>query len=297
MMSLFQMSDLGLLSYYLGIEVAQKPGHIVLGQATYAEKLLEREGLSTCNSTTVPMEPRLKLSKHGGGNAVDTTQYRSVVGGLRYLVHTRPDICFAVGYLSRFMEAPTSEHWNAMKHLLRYIAGTKDLGCCYARREGDAELVRYSDSDHAGDIDDRKSTGGVLFFYGQSPVAWQSTKQKVVALSSCESEYIAATAAACQGVWLRRLYCELMGCKIGATELRVDNKSAIALMKNPVFHDRSKHIDTRYHYIRQCVENGSIDAQFVRTEDQLSDILTKALARVQFQELRRRISIITVKGN
>jgi hypothetical protein len=88
-----------------------------------------------------------------------------------------------------------------------------------------------------------------------------------------------------------------MGCKIGATELRVDNKSAIALMKNPVFHDRSKHIDTRYHFIRQCVENGSIDAQFVRTEDQLSDILTKALARVQFQELRRRISIITVKGN
>jgi hypothetical protein len=195
------------------------------------------------------------------------------------------------------MEAPTSEHWSAVKHLLRYIAGTKNLGCCYTRQDSKAELVGFSDADMAGDIDDRKSTSGVLFFFGQCPVSWQSMKQKIVVLSSCEAEYVAATAAACQGVWLKRLHGELLGIDGGTTELRVDNKSAIALMKNPVFHDRSKHIQTRFHFIRQCVDNGDVNVQFVRTEDQLSDIMTKALGRVQFQELRRRIGIVAVKDN
>jgi hypothetical protein len=297
MMSAFKMSDLGLLSYYLGIEVIQKPGKILLGQAAYAEKLLEKVGMESCNPASVPMEPKLKLSKHGGGTAVDAALYRSVVGGLRYLVHTRPDICFAVGYLSRFMEAPTSEHWGAVKHLLRYIAGTRNLGCCYARQETKAKLVGYSDADMAGDIDDCKSTSGQLFLFGQCPVTWQSVKQKIVVLSSCEAEYVAATGAACQAIWLRRLYGELMGIGDGTTELCVDNKSAIALAKNPVFHDRCKHIQIRYHFIRQCVDNGDIDVQFVRTGDQLSDIMTKALGRVQFQELRRRIGIVAVKDN
>jgi hypothetical protein len=190
MMSLFKMSDLGLLSYYLGIEVTQKPGLITLGQAAYAEKLLERMGMSGCNPTAVPMEPRLKLSKQGAGEAVDAAEYRSVVGGLRYLVHTRPDICFAVSYLSRFMEAPTNEHWSGVKHLLRYISGTLSNGCVY--RRGDCETLRgFSDSDHARDVDSRKSTSDMLFFLGDSSISWQSHKQKFVAASSCEAEYIA----------------------------------------------------------------------------------------------------------
>jgi hypothetical protein len=135
----------------------------------------------------------------------------------------------------------------------------------------------------------------VLHFYGQSPVSWQSSKQKIVALSSCEAEYVAATSGACQGIWLRRLLGELLGHDDGAIELRVDNKSAIALTKNPVFHDRSKHIQIRFHFIRQCVEDGDIDVQYVRTADQLSDALTKSLGRVQLQELRRRIGIVQVK--
>lgn len=182
-----------------------------------------------------------------------------------------------------------------MKHLLRYITGTRVLGFCYARQDPTSKPIGYSDVDMARDVDDRKSTSGVLHFYGQSPVSWQSTKQKIVALSSCEAKYVAATAAACQGVWLKRFHGELLGHSDGATELRVDNKSAIALMKNPVFHDRSKHIQTRFHFIHQCIDNGEIDVQFVRTEDQLSDIMTKALGRVQFQELRRCIGVVKVK--
>jgi hypothetical protein len=146
------------------------------------------------------MEARLKLSKEG--DPVDMLLYQRVIGGLRYLVHTRPDITFAVSFLSRFMEKPRASHYAAVKHLLRYIAGTLDHGCAYTRGNGAPELLGYSDSDHAGDIDDRKSTTGVIFFLGGGPVSWQYQKQRVVAISSRETEYIAATTAACQGVWL-----------------------------------------------------------------------------------------------
>jgi hypothetical protein len=197
MTKLFKMSDLGQLSFYLGMEVQQRDGQVTLRQASYERKLLQRAGMEDCNPCAVPMERRLKLSKDGSGEPVDSTEYRSIVGSLRYLVHTRPDITFVVGYVSRFMEAPTSEHLAAVKHLLRYIAGTLNLGVTYQRGHGALELLGYSDADHAGDINDRKSTAGMIFFLGQSPVSWQSQKQKVVAASSCESEYIAASTTAC----------------------------------------------------------------------------------------------------
>jgi hypothetical protein len=129
MQSMFAMSDLGLLSFYLGIEVKQSGDGIVLGQSAYAAKLVEKAGLSGCNPVHIPMEPRLKMSTVSSNPPVDATLYRSIVGSLRYLVHTRPDISFAVGFVSRFMETPTTEHWAAVKHLIRYIAGTLHLGC------------------------------------------------------------------------------------------------------------------------------------------------------------------------
>jgi hypothetical protein len=291
MTTLFSMSDLGKLSFYLGIEVSQGRDWTTLRQTAYARRLLERMGLDDCNSCSTPMEARLKLSKQGGGDAVDKTLYRSVIGGLRYLTHTRPDIAFAVGYLSRFMENPSSDHYTAVKHLLRYIAGTLEHGCALTRGNGALELIGFSDSDHAGDIDDRKSTTGVIFFLGTSPVSWLSQKQRVVAISSCEAEYMASTAAACQGVWLARLLGEMLNEEPVKPKLFIDNKSAISLAKNPVFHDRSKHIDIRYHFIRECVEQGRIDINYIRTNDQLADVLTKALGRLMFQELRRRIGM------
>jgi hypothetical protein len=218
-----------------------------------------------------------------------------MVGGLRYIVNTRPDIAFAVGYVSRFMEAPTTEHLAAVKHLLRYIAGTRSYGCLYTSA-GDLCLAGFSDSDHAGDADERKSTTGVVFMLGGSPVTWQSQKQKVIALSSCEAEYIAATTAACQGVWLDRLLSELVE-KDGnePATIFVDNKSAIQLSKNPVFHERTKHIDLRFHFIRHSIEQGKVNVEYTRTEDQLADILTKPLGRIKFQDLRARIGVIDVK--
>lgn len=152
-------------------------------------------------------------------------------------------------------------------------------------------MIGFSDSDLARDIDDYKSTTGVLYFLGARPITWVSQKQRVVALSSCEAEYVAGTVAACQGVWLERLLGELKDDKYEKATLKIDNKSAIALTKNPVHHNRSKHIDTRYHFIRNYVQKGEIKVEHVRTEKQLADILTKPLGRQRFVEYAMKISI------
>jgi hypothetical protein len=294
MKSTFQMSDLGLLKYYLGLEVMQSKEGITVWQRAYAAKILEVVGLSNCNPSETPMEPRLKLSKTSAAPAVNPTQYRSIVGSLRYLVNSRPDIAFAVGYVSRFMEAPIAEHLTTVKRILRYNSGTLHFGCFYQKGR-EAKLVGYSDSGLAGDIDTRKSTSGILFFLGNNVITWQSQKQKVVALSSCEAEYIVATTAACQGVWLARLLAEFKGRRPTTISLRIDSQSAIQLSKNPIFHDRSKHIDIRYHFIRDCIEKNRVALEFIGTKDQLADILTKALGREQFCELRSRLGVIDVQ--
>jgi hypothetical protein len=241
------------------------------------------------------MEPRLKLSKKSTAPAVDATTYRSIVGSLQYLVNTRPDLAYSVGYVSRFMETPTTEHLEAVKKVLRYIAGTLDYGCYYTRKEKDAHLVGFSDRDHAGDIDTRRSTSGVLYFLGKNVITWQSQKQKVVALSSCEAEYITGTTAACQGVWLTRLLSELKGKREGAVKIYIDSESAIQLSKNPIFHDRSKHIDTRYHFIRECIEEGRVCVASIGTTEQLADIMTKALAWERFCELCAKLGLVKLK--
>jgi hypothetical protein len=191
MMNTYSMSDLGLLTYYLGIEVNQTDEAITLCQSSYARKIVESAGMECCNPCQTPMENRLKLTKNDGSGAVDPTSYRSIVGSLRYLMNTRPDIGYAVGIVSRYMEAPSVLHMAAVKHILRYVSSTTGHGCRYERHGSSVpKMVGYTDSDHAGDADDRKSTSGMAFFFGSSCVTWASQKQKVVALSSCEAEYV-----------------------------------------------------------------------------------------------------------
>jgi hypothetical protein len=233
------MSDLSLLSFYLGIEVKQTSDGISLSQLAYTRKILERAGMGGCNPCHTPMEHRLKLSKKSSVMVVDATEYWGLIGYLRYLVHTRTDIAF--------MEFPTTEHLNAVKRILRYIMGTIDFGCHYRHGGKELRLLRYNDTDMGGDVDTRKSTTDVVFYLGSSPMNWQFQKQKVVALSLCEADYITRTTVACQGIWLARLLAELKSERCTTFLLKMDSQSAIALSKNHVFHDRSKHIDVRFH--------------------------------------------------
>ena len=205
----FEMSDLGLLTSYLGIEVTQESGKILLSQRSYALRILEQSGMSECNPSHTPLGSRCKFEKESHSR-VNPTTYQSLMGSLRYLTHTRLDLMFSVGYLTRYMENPMTEHMSAVKRILRYVKGTLDLGLVYEKNEAGIKIVGYSDSDYAGDLDDRKSTTGMAFFLGKNLICWASQKQKIIALSSCEAEYVAATTAACQGIWLARLIGELM---------------------------------------------------------------------------------------
>ncbi|KAJ9546687.1 hypothetical protein OSB04_019230 [Centaurea solstitialis] len=254
--------------------------------AVYVDDLFVTEArMENCNATLCPMEPGLKLSKAENEPEVEATYYQKLVGCLRYLLHTRPDLTYSVGEVSRYMQSPRESHARAIKQILRYLKGTTSFGINY-ERGNDMNLVGYSDSSHNDDVDDGRSTTGHVFYLGTSPITWCSQKQATVALSSCEAEFMAATAAACQAIWLREILAELTGLEKQKVLIRVDNKSTIALSKNPVFHGRSKHIHTRYHFIRECVENEQVVVEHVSGDKQRADALTKALARIRFMEMR-----------
>ncbi|GKE03752.1 ribonuclease H-like domain, reverse transcriptase, RNA-dependent DNA polymerase [Tanacetum coccineum] len=286
----FEMSDLGLLAYYLGIEVTQTNGDISIKQSAYASKILKEAGMIDCNETLIPMDPGTRLTKVTEGTMVNSTEYRSLIGCLRYLLHTRPDLSYSVGLLSRFMQEPREQHMKAIRQVLRYVKGTKDYGITY-KHNGGNKIHGFSDSSYGVNTQEGKGTTGIIFYYGESPISWSTQKQATVALSSCESEFIAATAAATQALWLKRLLSKLTHSQEEKVTIQVDNKSAIALMKNPVFHGRSKHIDTKYHFIRECVEKEDIQVEFINGEYQKADILTKALPKIKFLTMRQLIGL------
>ncbi|GJS99877.1 ribonuclease H-like domain, reverse transcriptase, RNA-dependent DNA polymerase [Tanacetum coccineum] len=290
MKEIFEMSDLGLLAYYLGIEVTQSGGDISIKQSAYARKILKEAGMLESNETVIPMDPGTRLTKNTEGTLVNSTEYRSLIGCLRYLLHTRPDLSYSVGLLSRFMQEPKEQHMKAIKQVLRYVKGTKDYGITYKHNGGNT-IQGFSDSSYGVNTQEGKGTTGIIFYYGDSPISWSTQKQATVALSSCESEFIAATAAATQALWLKRLLSRLTHSKEEKITIMVDNKSAIALMKNPVFHGRSKHIDTKYHFIRECVKREDIQVEFISEEYQKADILTKALPKIKFLIMRQLIGL------
>ena len=191
------------------------------------------------------------------------------------------------------MQDPKVSHGAAMKQVLRYLRGTVSLGLRYERGKGTG-LLGYSDSSCNVDIDDGKGTTGHIFYFGESPITWSSTKQELVALSSCESEFMAATEAAKQAIWLQELLSEAIGEASECVVIKVDNKSAIALSKNPVFHGRSKHIHKRFHFIRECVENELVEVEHIPGSEQKADILTKSLGRNKFKEMRELIGVQNV---
>ena len=287
----FDMSDLGRMKYFLGIEVVQTANAIFICQQKYAHEVLERFGMGQSNAVANPMVPGCKLSKEGNGDSkVDATEYKRLVGSLLYLTATRPDIMYSVGMISRYMDQPTEMHLQSAKRILRYIRGTADLGISY-KRGGEGSLIAFADSDYAGDVDDRRSTSGYVFMLGTGAVSWSSKKQPVVTLSSTEAEFIAAASCACQGVWMRRIMEKLGQVQGRSTTIFCDNTSAIKLSKNPVLHGRSKHIDVRFHFLRELTRDGVIELIQCSTKEQLSDIMTKPLKVETFLKLREQLGM------
>lgn len=263
MKSEFDMTDLGVLSYFLGMEFLETAEGIVLHQKKYANDVLKRFNMMNCNPANTPVETKLKLEKGGNEKAIDPTLYKQMVGSLRYLCNSRPDISYGVGLISRFMDDPRQSHLVAAKRIMRYLKGTLDYGILFPKEDqGEIELIGFSDADWCGDRVDRRSTTGYMFKLSNAPISWCSKKQPVVALSSCEAEYIATSYAACQANWLDSLMKEIHIEMPEPVQLFVDNKSAINLAKNPVSHGRSKHIETRFHFLREQVNNEKLKLRF-----------------------------------
>ncbi|CAH9119565.1 unnamed protein product [Cuscuta europaea] len=272
----FEMTDLGMLRYFLGLEVRQDCNGIFLCQKKYAMDLLKRFHMENCEAAKTPMNTNEKLQKSDGTEKADATLYRSMVGGLNYLTHSRPDITLSVRIVSRYMHNPTKQHLGAVKRIMKYISGTLEYGIQYTRVK-EFNLRGYTDSDWAGCVDDRKSTSGSVFDLGSDAITWSSKKQETVALSTSEAEYVAARAAAKQALWLRKLLTDLCCKQEEKPEIWCDSKSAIAMAKNPTFHSRTKHIDVQHHFIRQLVAEEKITLHFCGTDWQNADLFTKAL--------------------
>ncbi|KAJ9560092.1 hypothetical protein OSB04_005252 [Centaurea solstitialis] len=292
MMAEFEMSDLGMMHYFLGIEVVQSSAGIFVSQKKYLGEILDRFQMRDCNAVNTPSEFGVKLNKDIEGRKVDDTLYKQIVGSLMYLTATRPDIMYSVSVISRYMECPTELHLSAAKRILRYLQGTKEFGLFYKKGEK-SELFGFTDSDYAGDVDDRKSTSGYAFMMGTGAVSWSSKKQPIVTLSSTEAELVAATGCASQAVWLKNILKELLWKETGPTQIYCDNTSTIKLSKNPVLHGRSKHIDVKYHFLRGLTDDGVINLIQCRSEDQIADILTKPLKFPAFQKLRKLLGVCT----
>jgi hypothetical protein len=227
---------------------------------------------------STPLVTNWRKTNVSSSETIDPTIYRQLIRSLMYLVNSRPDISFVVNSLSQFMVDPRIVYWIDAKHVRRYLRGTMEYGLLY-ERSGGVGLAGFTDVDWEGCAKDRKSTSGSCFSIGSGIISWFSRKQRSMALSSAEAEYMAASLATCEALWSRKLLSRLFGKQLEAIVIHYDNHSGIKLSENLVFHDRSKHIDIRYHFLRDCVQRGAVRLQYIQTDDQMIDIFTKALCR------------------
>ncbi|XP_062085272.1 uncharacterized mitochondrial protein AtMg00810-like [Humulus lupulus] len=287
----FSLKDLGPLNFFLGIEVCRDATGLYLSQSKYISKLLQRTIMMYVKPCPAPMVAGIPLSIHDGETLNTPTTYRSIIGALQYLSHTRPDISFAVNKLSQFLKSPTTKHWNAAKRILRYLKGTMYHGLHIAPSNR-LVLTGFSDADWGCCPDDRKSIAGYCVFLGESLISWSSQKQSVVARSSTESEYRALAQLAAELSWLLELLKE-MHIQIPTTPIIwCDNISASALAANPVYHARTKHIELDVHFVRDKVLQKQLDIRYIPSHDQIAGCLTKGLSPSRFQFLVDKLQVM-----
>lgn len=272
------------LNYFLGIQFKAMPdGGIFMYQQKYIEEVVKRFGMENAKPVATPMDNAI-YSNELDKEPRQEYPFRELVGSLSYIaISTRFDIAFAVGYLSRYLDKYTSKHWIAGLRVVRYLLGTSSMGLHF-RQKADYDIQAFSDSDFASDTETRRSTSGEIFKRCHAAVTWGSNRQTIVTLSSCEAELLASCSAAKTALWLKQFLHEL-GYEVTPV-IGIDNQSTIRLIENSQFHKRTKHIEVKYHFCREKVEQGKIKVKYVPTELNEADILTKPLAKPTFQRLR-----------
>ena len=284
----WELTDLGEAKWILGMAVERNriTRCIKLHQQKYAMDVLKRFGYAECKSVSTPCE-RLLPPLPEDETPTDVEMYQSLVGALLYLANgTRPDIALAVGVLSRYSARPGPAHHNAATRVLCYLSGTIELGLVFGSMPEHDSLMGYADADYAGDHADRKSCSGSIFFHRGGPVSWRSVKQKCVALSTAESEYIALCLSVQEAVWLRRVMADMGSEQFGATLVYTGNQAAEVMAGRGVSaHSRTKHIAVRFHYVREQVAAKTVFVKWITTQKMLADLLTKPLTLEIFRRL------------
>ncbi|GJS14446.1 putative ribonuclease H-like domain-containing protein [Tanacetum coccineum] len=277
------MSSMGELTFFLGLQVKQNKEGIFISQDKYVAEILKKFDLVSVKTAITPMETKVALTKDEEAVDVDVHLYRSMIGSLMYLTASRPDIMFAVCACSRFQVTPKTSHLNAVKRIFKYLKGKPNLGLWYPR-ESPFDLEAFSDSDYGGSNLDRKSTTGGCQFLGQRLISWQCKKQTIVATSTTEAEYVAAANCCGQVLWVQNQLLDY-GFNFMNTKIHIDNESTICIVKNPVYHSKTKHIEIRHHFIRDCYEKKLISVEKIHTDLNVADLLTKPFDGPRFNYL------------
>jgi hypothetical protein len=271
---------------------AERGGIVSLSLASYIQAMLKRFGMDDCKPVSTPaVADKEKFAEQSNKEPADTNRYQEIVGSISYAANiVRPDLAYAVNVLARTAAKPTKGDMVAAKRVLRYLQGTVGIGLQYKRSDDGIVLKDYCDATWADNQADRSSTTGYVFYLAGAPVSWKCRKQRTIALSSAESEYLALGDACKEALWFSLLLKEL-GFPQRAIEICIDNRSAIALATNPVHHDRTKHIDLRYHFVRRAVQEQRIKLKWVSTKQMVADILTKPLPSPAFLLQRNEMLI------
>ncbi|GJV18837.1 putative ribonuclease H-like domain-containing protein [Tanacetum coccineum] len=288
----FQMSSMGELTFFLGLQVKQQPDGIFISQDKYVADILKKFDFWSIRTATTPIESNKPLVKDEDGEDVDVHVYRSMIGSLMYLTASRPDIMFAVCACARFQVTPKASHLNAVKRIFRYLKHQPKLGLWYPR-DSPFELEAFSDSDYGGASLDRKSTTGGCQFLGRRLISWQCKKQTIVANSTTEAEYVAAANCCGQVLWIQNQMMDY-GFNFMNTRIHIDNESTISVIKNPVAHSRTKHIKIRFYFIRDCYEKILIEVVKIHTDSNVADLLTKGFDVTRFNFLVVSIGMLNL---
>lgn len=291
----FQMKDLGLAKNCLGMKINQKDEYIELDQSSYIDDVLEKFGMKDCKPSKTPSDSNQKLSTsmvNQENSLVGKVPYQEAVGSLLYLTQsTRPDLAFAVNDVSRFNSNHGPAHWQAVKRIFRYLKYTKDMKLRYSKVEHN-KIEAFSDADWGSDLDKRRSCTGSVVKLSNAAISWISKRQPIVALSTTEAEYIALSSTVREILWIKQLNEELRKSVEKPIVIFCDNQSTIKLSKLDAYRPRSKHIDIRYHHIREIVENEVIDIQYINTENNTADILTKAVNINKQADLTKKLGLV-----